>query len=181
MELTPCPVAWSFLMIRASKHLDSRKILKSFQLLGALPSCKHFSLWSTSFRSICSLIPLCHCKTNQLVMNLAIFGKCCQVLPHLQIQHKIANRAAFVLGNFPFLVLPLSLVCCFLSSLFLLLFVAETSTTLDFWKGASDAGCSARWEKEEDKKIQGVSLEMHVFSFSRNSGFVCYLWWALVW
>jgi ceramide synthetase len=67
-------------------------------------------------------------------MNLAICGKCCQVLPHLQIQNKIAKRAAFVLGNFPFLVLPWSLVCCFSALCFSFSLLQKLAQRLIFGK-----------------------------------------------
>ena len=68
-------------------------------------------------------------------MNLAIFGKYCQVLPHLQIHHKIASRAAaFVHGNYPFLVLPLLLVCCFSALCFSFSLLQKLAQRLIFGK-----------------------------------------------
>jgi len=156
-------------------------------VLGVLLSCKHFSLMSTSsFNTTVSLY-------DKLLMKIAISGSVARFYLIYKYNLEMQTWATFPFGNCPFLLLALPILCCVPSSLFLLVHlsillaqsevnvhVAESSTRLDFWKGASDAGCSIRWEKEEDKKIQGVSLEMHIFSFIWNSCFVCYLWWALV-
>lgn len=53
--------------------------------------------------------------------------------------------------------------------------VAESGEMVDIWKWTSEAGSWDKRQEKEDKKVQGISLEMSLFSFSRDSGSFCNL------
>jgi hypothetical protein len=48
----------------------------------------------------------------------------------------------------------------------------ECSKEVCHWKGARKGGYPTNRESKKDKEIQGVSLEMHLFSFWRGSIFI---------